>query len=184
MSNTQPVLTSSTIVSEQDIPTIQEHLPRNELQDSIYFEQEDYQNSTIEYKDKLKAPSRLPLLTSLNLLPGKFKMLQFWEGIISKIEEKDVESRIKDKTDPSLPDELVVFDLDEFSPDDQLNIKPGSVFYWSIGYADYPGRGRIRESRIRLRRLTGWSKTEINGAISLASDLEKLFEPNNNDSSS
>jgi len=55
----------------------------------------------------------------------------------------------------------VVIDSEDITPDDASLIKPGAVFYWSVGFFDYPGRGRSRESRIRFRRLKGPSKADI-----------------------
>ncbi len=65
---------------------------------------------------------------------------------------------VSDRTNPALADEQVTLELEEVTSDDIPLLKPGAVFYWSIGYADYPGRPRVRESRVRFRRIPGMDR--------------------------
>ncbi|MBU1170506.1 MAG: hypothetical protein KKD44_13165 [Proteobacteria bacterium] len=109
-------------------------------------------------------------------LPGKFQLLQLWEGRITQINNEDFSAIIVDKTHPEFNDELVTIDIEEITPAELSLLQIGAVFYWSIGYADYPGRGRSRESKIRFRRLPGWTKKELNRAIESGKKLAAYFD--------
>lgn len=111
-------------------------------------------------------------------LKGKFKLLQLWEGRIIEVRDEDFDAIIKDKTKPDFSDELVTIDKIDISPDDYDLLKRGSVFYWSVGFLDYPGRGRSRESKIRFRRLKGWSEKEIRNAKITGKEFAEFFESN------
>ena len=110
-------------------------------------------------------------------LKGNFKLLQFWEGIVSSIDDNREEfiARISDKSDPANADEEITLSMDEVDPNDMPLLAPGAVFYWSIGYADYPGRPRTRESRIKFRRLRQWTRLELNVAEEQGKQLADFF---------
>lgn len=114
---------------------------------------------------------------NLESLPGTFRLLQLWEGRVTHVSKDEFIAIISDRTDPSLNDEQVTLSIEEVTEDDVPLIKPGAVFYWSIGYADHPGRPRVRESRIRFRRLPGWTKTELDRAKETANNLSAYFNP-------
>ena len=109
-----------------------------------------------------KTPEHL-LPPPTSYLKGNFKLLQSWEGRVLNVDSVNHEftAIVTDKTDPSADDEEITLSIDEIPPDDLPLLVPGATFYWSIGYADYPGRPRSRESRIRLRRLPKWTQTEL-----------------------
>ena len=128
--------------------------------------------------DEIVAPKapKFALATSLlEPLRGKYRLLQLWEGRVLNVKDSEFEAIVADKTNPGLPKEIVAIDLEEISPDDLTLVKPGSVFYWSIGYVDLPGRGRSRESKIRFRRLRGWTENEFERAKEIGERLEKIF---------
>ncbi len=111
-------------------------------------------------------------------IKGGFKLLQLWEGRIVEVRNAEFDAIIVDKTNPDFIDELVILDIEEISPDDLPLLRIGSVFYWSIGYLDYPGRGRTRESKIRFRRLRGWSEKEINESKRVGKRFAEFFKSN------
>ncbi len=108
---------------------------------------------------------------------GSFRLLQMWEGRVLDVnaEKQEFSAIISDKTNPELADEQVTLSIEEISSNDLSLLNEGAVFYWSIGYADYPGRPRTRESRIRLRRLPKWSQQELNKARETGASLAKFF---------
>lgn len=114
----------------------------------------------------------------LNPLKGKFKLLQLWEGRVVDTREAEIDAIITNKTNPNFADELVTIDIMEITPDDFHLVKKGSVFYWSVGFLDYPGRGRARESKIRFRRLKGWTKKEIEHSKNIGKKFAEYFESN------
>ena len=105
-------------------------------------------------------------------------LLQLWEGRIVDVRDDAFDALITDKTDPNIADELVTLDILELSTDDLYLLEKGAIFYWSVGYLDYPGRGRVRESKIRFRRLKGWSKKEIDHAKKVGKQLAEFFKSN------
>ena len=113
----------------------------------------------------------------LKKIEGTFRLLQMWEGRVLFIDNdrQEFTAIIIDKTNLDLADEKVYLSIEEIPRNDLSLLKEGAVFYWSIGYADYPGRPRTRESRIRFRRLPKWSSQELNKARETGASLAKLF---------
>ncbi|MBF0549269.1 MAG: hypothetical protein HQK60_01920 [Deltaproteobacteria bacterium] len=92
-----------------------------------------------------------------------FISLQKWEGTVSYIGEESFMACLFDLTAPG-PDEEAEIPIKEISLDDRELLKPGAVFYWSIGYQDSKKGQRTRASKIRFRRLPAWRIEEIKGA--------------------
>jgi hypothetical protein len=104
-----------------------------------------------------------------------FQLLQIWEGKVTQVGDKDFTAILSDRSNPDNPEEEVVIDRQEVPKDDQPLLRPGAIFYWSIGYEDEPGRPRRRVSQIRFRRLLGWTKRELDEAKRKAAQLADLF---------
>lgn len=114
----------------------------------------------------------------LKQLKGSYQLLQLWEGRVTEISDDTFYAIISDKTNTELPDEIVSLDIEEITPSDLNLLTLGAIFYWSISYADLPGRGRKKESKIRFRRLPGWTQKEINKAINTGAELAAFFRRN------
>jgi len=115
----------------------------------------------------------------IRLSPGqapqrRFKVLQQWEGVVSEVADDTMWADLYDLTDQSNPLEVVEIPLEEIDPADQPLLRPGSVFYWCIGYDDTSG-GRRRVSEIRVRRTPEWSQHAIDSMKTKALDLLKRF---------
>lgn len=136
----------------------------------------DVQKGTTDFghASQIETPKLAPRY--LKPLKGSFRLLQMWEGYVTDIDQTTFSAIISDKTNSELPDELVTLDIEEISPCDLALLQPGAVFYWSIRYADLPGRGRSKESKIRFRRLPTWTKKEIDRAIKTGTELATFFE--------
>lgn len=104
-----------------------------------------------------------------------FQLLQLWEGKVIRVGKDNFTAILMDKSNPSKPEEEVIIDLQEVSEDDLPLLRPGAILYWSIGYEEDLGRPRQRVSRIRLRRLPGWTKRELDEAKRKAAKLSDLF---------
>ncbi|MGB5158081.1 MAG: hypothetical protein WBN77_11690 [Desulfobacterales bacterium] len=154
---------------------IPEHVPLDSTEGSISNQDED-ELTTIENPTSDVLPTPIRLAPPLSPLKGRFTLLQMWEGNIVEVRNSEFDAIIIDRTNPDLSNELVTIDKFEISPDDNPLIKRGSVFYWSIGYSDYPGRGRIRESKIRFRRLKGWTEKEINHSKKIGKEFAEFFK--------
>ncbi len=117
------------------------------------------------------------IATPLRRIKGDFRLLQMWEGRVLCIdtEKNEFSAVISDKTNTAFPDEQITISVEEVSKNDLQLLKEGAVFYWSIGYADYPGRPRTRESRIRFRRLPKWTHRELKKAREKGAELAEIF---------
>lgn len=64
-------------------------------------------------------------------------------------------------TSQNSPDEYACIDFDEISDDDFHLLKPGAIFYWSIGQSVNESGRKVNESTIRFRRLRHWTRGEV-----------------------
>jgi hypothetical protein len=71
---------------------------------------------------------------------------------------------LNDELDPNSPEEEAEIPMDEVSAMDLDLVRPGALFYWSIGYRGHASGQRSRESLIRFRRLPRWSMEEVEHA--------------------
>lgn len=95
-----------------------------------------------------------------------FRRLEEREGVIldPSVSEGSVRVRLVDPRG-NAPDEEAEVDLEQFSPMDRRLVKPGALFFWSIGYVTRPSGRRELVLRIDLRRI-----------LSLPPDTEDLRE--------
>jgi len=173
----------TTAISNYDIGSSNNYLPDYPIPDRLAIP--TIGNSTTEENDSgLTASDKktpdvpIKLASFLDPLKGSFKMLQQWEGRVVGIGGSEFTAIITDKTNPDVEGQLVTVDTEDITPNEVSLIEPGAVFYWSIGFFDYPGRGRSRESRIRFRRLMGPSKAEIARSEKIGKKFAKFFKSN------
>lgn len=84
--------------------------------------------------------------------PERFITLAKWVGRVQRVHGDSFVAIVQDQLSDS-PDEEVELARSEVSEADEPLLRPGAVFYWSIGYRELLGRQRWRESAIRFRRL-------------------------------
>lgn len=99
--------------------------------------------------------------------------LQKWEGYVIELRQDTFLARLTPIKGEG-PDQEAEIYLSEVEEGDHVLIRPGAVFYWSIGYLDRPS-GRIRASRIRFRRLPAWSRRDLETAKAEAENLRELL---------
>ncbi|MGH8177335.1 MAG: hypothetical protein ACREV5_13830 [Steroidobacter sp.] len=92
------------------------------------------------------------------------ELLQMWKGIILECTDEVVTAKIIDQSRPENASELIDFDIDEFSEDDRPLVQTGAVFYLSVRYEQTIGRPRQRVTRLRVRRLAGFSIRDLEAA--------------------
>jgi hypothetical protein len=105
-----------------------------------------------------------------------FQLLQQWEGQVKEVTHDSIVAVVSDKTNLDNEDEEVELDLAEIDPDDLYLVRPGSLFYWSVGYEGGRGIPRQRVSRIRFKRLPGITTRDIGRAKKNALKFATLFE--------
>ncbi|MBW1789043.1 MAG: hypothetical protein JRK53_20915 [Deltaproteobacteria bacterium] len=160
---------SNNFLPDYPIPDRLEH-PTNEGSTS------DEDDSGLTASDKKTPDVPIKLVPFLDPLKGSFKMLQQWEGRVVETGGSEFTAIIADKTNPDVENQFVTVNTEDITPNEVSLMEPGAVFYWSIGFFDYPGRGRSRESRIRFRRLMGPSKADIARAEKIGKKFAEFFK--------
>ncbi|PHQ25484.1 hypothetical protein CLH62_14270 [Marinobacter guineae] len=107
-------------------------------------------------------------------LKRSFHLLQTWIGYVIAVNDGEFVAVIKDKTNPSAPDEEVTISIDELSPPDQDALEIGAEFFWTIGREKSPAGTVSRVSDIRLRRLVGFRDAEVQYAQLKAKEISDL----------
>ncbi|MFC1926026.1 hypothetical protein ACFLW2_04960 [Chloroflexota bacterium] len=105
----------------------------------------------------------------------RFQAIQKWEGQVISVGEETFNAQLAPligEKDAQQEAELYIVDID---PSDHFLIKPGAIFYWSIGYLDGRPSGRIKASILRFRRLPAWDANELKRAKLKSSRLEDLL---------
>jgi len=107
-----------------------------------------------------------------NLRGKPFISLQKWEGVVTEVKKASFCAKLVDVN--YLIDEVAEISKDEVLPEDLDFVKPGAVFYWSIGYSD-PYGVRVRSSIILFKRLPRTSAKQIQEADDNAMEVRKLL---------
>lgn len=105
-----------------------------------------------------------------------FQLLQQWEGQVKQVTSESFVAIVSDLTNPSNAEEEVELGLEDVAPDDMRLLRPGSLFYWAVGYEDGRGVPRQRVSRIRFRRLPGLTTRDVARAKEKAQKFAALFD--------
>ena len=108
----------------------------------------------------------------------RLKTRQLWEGTVTEVLESGFAAILRDKTDPSNPEEQVSFEFDqtEISPEDLKFVNPGSSFYWIIGN-ECTAAGQVKNvSMVQFRRMPTWTQRRLQRAADHARRLRDSFQ--------
>ncbi len=121
-------------------------------------------------------PQLLPMLNNVEQSRAQKEILiglQSWEGVVLDVGETTFAVRLVDVSGDH-PDEEVELAKEELCDFDIALLEPGAIFYWTIGYRQQLPRGaRERVSRIRLRRVPAWTKSQLAEARERAEALAR-----------
>jgi hypothetical protein len=92
---------------------------------------------------------------------------QTWQGYVVEIKESTFIAKLDDLTKAGGTYEMAEFELDEVSPGDTNLLKPGAIFYWSVGSSITNGQIK-KESMLRFKRVAKWTEDDYDSAIDLA----------------
>lgn len=149
--------------------------PAQSLED---LEQPRLENSENDYTATKHTSFRTdPLfvrITQLRAPVRRFKMLQQFEGVVTRVESDSFWADLYDITVSSRPMEVVEIDLEQLCDDDIPILQPGSVFYWCIGYNFSPAGGKQLVSEFRVQRTPLWTQRRLDEANGKA-DLRRDF---------
>lgn len=145
-------------------------------QDLTAFPPPEYANDETVSWDKLRHVVNIPRKISETNQRETFEALQDWEGLVETIETDMFTARLRDRTrDERIASETVQLPICDVSADDLELLRPGAIFYLTIGRVTHVN-GRVqRMSRIVFRRLPAWTQSILNRAQSRAHRLHKFL---------
>ena len=106
---------------------------------------------------------------------SQFHALEKWEGRVTELGDTWFRAALFGLPDHTVEDSAV-FDIEEVNEADVSMLRPGAVFYWSIGYLEQPSGQRYRSSLIRFRRLPAWTTQDRARAEQRAVELRKAIQ--------
>lgn len=164
-------------VDEEEMAAYSAYQTTPVFRSSPRSEEGDTPSASIEVTPFLDQKRTLRVLPKVNgvAFARSFQLLQQWTGQVKQITADSFVAIISNVTDPDAPDEEVELGFEEVAPDDTRLVRPGSLFYWSVGYEDGIGIPRQRVSRIRFRRLPGITTRDVARAKETAKKLDALF---------
>jgi hypothetical protein len=138
---------------------------------------------------EITAPKRKPaVINAPDFGRRGLAALSHWEGVVEDIEGDTFRCRLVPLT--SVPPDAADFELTEFSVEDLANdddrdlVKPGAVFYWTIGRARNQAGTVTNVSLVRFRRLPVPTRSQHERAEREAEELLRLFGVENGSESS
>lgn len=95
-----------------------------------------------------------------------------WEGMVLRVLDDSFIARLVNINDPSQKEEAEILNTSVSDEDDMKLIKPGAIFFWSIGW-HIKGRRSEQFSLIQFRRIPVWTEKEKEQASQEAVELKK-----------
>jgi hypothetical protein len=113
----------------------------------------------------ITVPSQTLKMINARSFSFREEILQEWEGRVVEITKTDFTANLINLTSGEREEqEKVSLPISELAEDDLRRMAIGSIFRWIIGYRYRPSGSKERTSRIILRRLPVWTKSEIKSA--------------------
>lgn len=170
-----PTLTQSQCLLKQ----FKEKMPDELIKSYLVDKSEKQQSNNIDYSfsnntslaERKKAPV---FFFESKLLGERAISLQKWRGIVEEVGKDFFIAKLINLTEKGY-DEQAEISNDEITQEDIDLIKPGAIFYWSIGYSHSNTGQRRRFSDIRFRRIPDWNDREIDIARENAKRISDLL---------
>lgn len=124
------------------------------------FDQIQVTGSTQDFKPHAQVQKTLPISRENNAIVA-FKLLESWTGRVDEVDNENgtFSAQVSSEQQSGIL-ETAQFTLEEISEDDVDLVRPGAIFYWSIGYqVDKFGR-RSTQSSLRFKRGKFWTRKE------------------------
>jgi hypothetical protein len=113
----------------------------------------------------------------------RFWLLNKWQGQIVSVAKDSFQAQLFDLGDPTL-NEQGEFWKTEVQPDDLPLVRPGTIFYWYLGFRDLPHGQRKRESIIWMRRGGRMSRPKFQRELDDVREIWKTIDVNEPSSAS
>jgi hypothetical protein len=112
--------------------------------------------------------------------PENFSVLQDWEGVVETVDAETFTARLRDRTNnESYAAEKAELPISDISDDDLELLRPGAIFYLTIGRLTRPNGRQDRLGRLVFRRLPGWTESTLRRAEQRAERLRRFLAPQN-----
>ncbi len=139
----------------------------SETENKKYKNLDETEFNLITSKDFAEVPNIIlkPKPKYKNYISGS----QNWVGHVIKLDKHIFTAKLEDKNSPNTY-ETAQFEIKDVTEDDLDLLKPGAVFYWSIGRA-HQNNQVIKQSIIRFKRAIEVTTGEFEDILDSADDL-------------
>lgn len=131
----------------------------------------------------LKLNARRPLLFEEDQSPEqreRFLVLQDWEGVVETIGSETFAARLRDRSsDETYAGETAELPIADVSDDDRELLRPGAVFYLTVGRLVRASGRQERVGRVVFRRLPAWTESTLSRANQRAERLSRFLSTQN-----
>src|SRR5262249_16081638 len=104
-----------------------------------------------------------------------------WEGTVERVEGDTFSATLRSLSDPDESEKQAELPKDALNEDDFEMLRPGAVFYWTIGYSISASGLCSRSSTLAFRRLPAWTKKDVERLKLKAKELFAAFGEERND---
>lgn len=103
---------------------------------------------------------------------ARVRTRQEWIGRVETVGDETFQATLRDAMGRGEPvEEEAELWLEQVSPADLSRVRPGAIFYWTIGYRDEPHGQRLSVSSLHFRRRLPLSDEERSAASEAAADM-------------
>lgn len=130
---------------------------------------EDY--NAARFSDTVRQGSKSELRKASEVI------IQDWEGIVEFIETETFTALLRDLTvNEAYPGEMADLPIEDIAPDDRGLLKPGAIFYLTVGRSTDATGQQQRFSRMEFRRLPVWTSADFSRADERAQRLARFLD--------
>lgn len=106
----------------------------------------------------------------------RFTVIQEWEGAVDEVFEEFFTAYLRDLTgNEKHAGEVAELPIDDVSNDDRMLLRPGAVFFLTIGRVTRINGQVERTAQIVFRRLPAWTATQLDRATQQAESLSSFL---------
>ena len=125
----------------------------------------------------LRRPFLLPPEQTLEQAE-KFSVLQDWEGVVERVGAEVFSATLRDRTqNESYATEAAELPIADVSDDDRELLRPGAIFYLTVGRVTRASGRQDRVGRLVFRRLPAWTESTLRRAEERAARLSRFLAP-------
>jgi hypothetical protein len=110
----------------------------------------------------------------------EFVVFQDWEGVVETVGAETFHARLRDQTrNEGYASEIAELPIADVSADDRELLRPGAIFYLTLGRVTRASGRQERVGRLVFRRLPAWTPSTFRRAQQRAERLSQFLAPQN-----